>query len=67
MAITYAKQEIGVGNIDPLIAQERALLSCKLKQLQNQLEKTKVRKYTQYLGGHILRISNSMNSKIFYF
>lgn len=50
MAITYAKQEIGVGNIDPLIAQERALLSCKLKQLQNQLEKTKVRKYTQYLG-----------------
>nr|XP_050867199.1 transcription termination factor 2-like [Vespula vulgaris] len=41
LAISYAKQEIGVGNIDPLVAQERALLSCKLQQLQNQLEKTK--------------------------
>ncbi|KAL2723363.1 transcription termination factor 2-like [Vespula maculifrons] len=42
LAISYAKQEIGVGNIDPLVAQERALLSCKLQQLQNQLEKTKL-------------------------
>ncbi|KAK2583547.1 hypothetical protein KPH14_009501 [Odynerus spinipes] len=42
VAISFAKQEIGVGNIDPLVAQKRGLLSCKLQQLQNQLEKTKL-------------------------
>ncbi|XP_035723877.1 transcription termination factor 2-like [Vespa mandarinia] len=42
LAISYARQEIGVGNIDPLVAQERALLSCKLQQLEIQLEKTKL-------------------------
>ncbi|CAK9798659.1 Transcription termination factor 2 [Anthophora quadrimaculata] len=42
VAISLAKEEIGVGNIDPLIAQKRALLVCKMEQLQNQLSKTKL-------------------------
>lgn len=42
IAISLAKQEIGVGNIDPLIAQKRALLVCKMEQLQKELNKTKV-------------------------
>lgn len=42
MAISLAKQEIGVGNIDPMIAQKRALLVCKMEQLLNELGKTKV-------------------------
>lgn len=41
-AISLAKQEIGVGNIDPLVAQKRALLVCKREQLRNQLSKTQV-------------------------
>ncbi|XP_043498526.1 transcription termination factor 2 [Polistes fuscatus] len=41
-AISFAKQEIGVGNIDPLVAQKRALLTCKLQHLQNQIDKTKL-------------------------
>lgn len=42
LALSFAKQEIGVGNIDPLMAQRRALLVCKMEQLNNQLRKTKV-------------------------
>ena len=42
MAISLAKQEIGVGNIDPMIAQKRALLVCKKEQLQNELDKSKL-------------------------
>ncbi|KOC64565.1 Transcription termination factor 2 [Habropoda laboriosa] len=42
VAVSLAKEEIGVGNIDPLIAQKRALLVCKMEQLQNQLSKTKL-------------------------
>ncbi|XP_076670956.1 transcription termination factor lodestar [Andrena cerasifolii] len=42
MAISIAKQEIGVGNINPIIAQKRALLVCKMEQLQNELDKTKL-------------------------
>ncbi|XP_050470437.1 transcription termination factor 2 isoform X1 [Bombus huntii] len=41
-AISLAKQEIGVNNIDPVIAQKRALLVCKMEQLQNELSKTKL-------------------------
>ena len=41
-AISIAKQEIGVGNIDPLVAQQRALLACKKEQLKNQLSKTQL-------------------------
>ena len=42
MAISLAKKEIGVGNIDPMIAQKRALLVCKMEQLLNELGKTKL-------------------------
>ncbi|KAI4481393.1 hypothetical protein M0804_009513 [Polistes exclamans] len=42
LAISLAKQEIGVGNINPLAAQENALLTCKLRHLQNQIDKTKL-------------------------
>ncbi|XP_025263627.1 transcription termination factor 2 isoform X2 [Camponotus floridanus] len=42
VALSIAKQEIGVGNIDPLVAQKRAVLICKLEQLKNQLTKTKL-------------------------
>lgn len=45
-AISLAKQEIGVNNIDPVIAQKRALLVCKMEQLQNELSKTKVNSNT---------------------
>ncbi|XP_072743655.1 transcription termination factor 2 [Anoplolepis gracilipes] len=41
-AFTFAKQEIGVGNIDPLVAQKRAIIDCKLEQLKDQLTKTKL-------------------------
>lgn len=40
--MSLAKKEIGVGNIDPMVAQKRALLVCKMEHLQNQLHKTKV-------------------------
>ncbi|KZC14429.1 PREDICTED: transcription termination factor 2-like [Dufourea novaeangliae] len=42
VAVSLAKKEIGVGNIDPLVAQKRALLVCKMEQLQGQLSKTKL-------------------------
>ncbi|XP_053997670.1 transcription termination factor 2-like isoform X1 [Hylaeus anthracinus] len=42
IAVTLAKKEIGVGNIDPMVAQKRALLICKMEHLQNQLSKTKL-------------------------
>ncbi|KYQ52658.1 Transcription termination factor 2 [Trachymyrmex zeteki] len=35
-AVSFAKEEIGVGNVDPLIAQKRALTVCKLEQLKNE-------------------------------
>jgi len=41
-AISFAKQEIGVGNVDPLIAQKRAIAVCKLEQLKNESAKMKV-------------------------
>ncbi|KMQ96635.1 transcription termination factor 2 [Lasius niger] len=41
-AISFAKQEIGVGNIDPLVAQKRAIMACKLEQLKAQLSKLKL-------------------------
>ncbi|KAG7198793.1 hypothetical protein KM043_001771 [Ampulex compressa] len=41
-AMCLAKREIGVGNIDPLVAQKRALLVCKIQQLESQLTKTKL-------------------------
>ncbi|XP_029679622.1 transcription termination factor 2-like isoform X2 [Formica exsecta] len=41
-ALSFAKQEIGVGNIDPLVAQKRAIMICKLEQLKDQLMKTKL-------------------------
>ncbi|XP_033322889.2 transcription termination factor 2 [Megalopta genalis] len=42
IAISLAKQEIGVGNIDPLVAQKRALLVCKMEHLQKQLSRSKL-------------------------
>ncbi|XP_076167205.1 transcription termination factor lodestar [Ptiloglossa arizonensis] len=42
IAMSLAKKEIGVGNIDPMVAQKRALLVCKMEHLQNQLHKTKM-------------------------
>ncbi|CAL7941631.1 unnamed protein product [Xylocopa violacea] len=42
VAVSLAKQEIGVGNIDPLVAQKRALLVCKMEHLKNQLSKSKL-------------------------
>lgn len=41
-AASFAKQEIGVGNIDPLIAQKRAIMVCKLEQLKNESVKMKL-------------------------
>ncbi|XP_015175312.1 PREDICTED: transcription termination factor 2 isoform X2 [Polistes dominula] len=40
--MSFAIEETGVDNINPLIAQERALLTCKLQHLQNQIDKTKL-------------------------
>ncbi|KYQ50706.1 Transcription termination factor 2 [Trachymyrmex zeteki] len=41
-AVSFAKEEIGVGNVDPLIAQKRALTVCKLEQLKNESAQMKV-------------------------
>ncbi|XP_029158221.1 transcription termination factor 2 isoform X2 [Nylanderia fulva] len=41
LAVSYAKKEIGVGNIDPLVAQKRAIMACKLEQLNTQLSNLK--------------------------
>ncbi|XP_003699306.2 transcription termination factor lodestar [Megachile rotundata] len=41
-AISLAKKEIGVGNIDPLVAQKRAFLVCKMDHLKNQLSKAQL-------------------------
>lgn len=49
-AKSFAKTEIGVGNIDPLVAQKRAIMVCKLEQLKNESTKMKVSiKYVQQL------------------
>ncbi|XP_078048682.1 transcription termination factor 2-like [Augochlora pura] len=42
VAVSLAKQEIGFGNIDPVVAQKRALLVCKMEHLQKQLSKSKL-------------------------
>ncbi|XP_076648059.1 pre-mRNA processing factor 6 [Halictus rubicundus] len=42
VTMSLAKQEIGVGNIDPMVAQKRALLVCKMEHLQDQLTKSKI-------------------------
>ncbi|XP_043513996.1 transcription termination factor 2-like isoform X2 [Frieseomelitta varia] len=42
IAVSLAEQETGFANIDPFVAQKRALLVCKLEQLENQLSKTKI-------------------------
>nr|XP_031835542.1 transcription termination factor 2 isoform X1 [Nomia melanderi] len=42
VAISFAKQEIGVGNIDPLVAQKRALLVFKMEKLEKQLAQAKL-------------------------
>lgn len=46
VAVSLAEQEAGFADIDPLVAQKRALLVCKLEHLQNQLSKTKVNPIT---------------------
>lgn len=68
IAISLAKQEIGVGNIDPLIAQKRALLVCKMEQLQKELNKTKLLLTTGNISllpdnGEKLRESIAMQEK----
>ncbi|XP_016909041.1 transcription termination factor 2 [Apis cerana] len=68
IAISLAKQEIGVGNIDPLIAQKRALLVCKMEQLQKELSKTKLLLTTGNISllpdnGEKLRESIAMQEK----
>lgn len=68
IAISLAKQEIGVGNIDPLIAQKRALLVCKMEHLQKELNKTKLLLTTGNISllpdnGEKLRESIAMQEK----
>ncbi|EFN78730.1 Transcription termination factor 2 [Harpegnathos saltator] len=41
LAVSLAKQEIGVGNVDPLMAQKRAMITCKLHSLQDKITATK--------------------------
>ncbi|RLU25547.1 hypothetical protein DMN91_001703 [Ooceraea biroi] len=41
-ALSLANEEIGVGNIDPLVAQKRALTVCKVEQLKTELAKAKL-------------------------
>jgi len=48
--MSFAKQEIGVKNMDPLIEQKRAAAVCKLEQLKNESAKMKVNiEYVQLL------------------
>ncbi|KAK1124633.1 hypothetical protein K0M31_006006 [Melipona bicolor] len=42
IAMSFAEQETGFADIDPFVAQKRALLVCKLEHLENQLSKTKL-------------------------
>lgn len=48
-AKTFAKKEIGVGNIDPLHAQKRALAVFKLEQLKDETAKMKVNIFKRYI------------------
>ncbi|KAK9297412.1 hypothetical protein QLX08_008850 [Tetragonisca angustula] len=41
-AVSLAKQETGFADVDPIVAQKRAILVCKLEQLENQLSATKL-------------------------
>ena len=45
-AVSLAKQETGFADVDPIVAQKRAILVCKLEQLENQLSATKVNQIT---------------------
>ncbi|XP_032689169.1 transcription termination factor 2 [Odontomachus brunneus] len=42
LAISLAKKEIGVGNVNPIVAQKRAMLTCKLHLLQDKLAAAKL-------------------------
>jgi len=42
LATFLAKQEINVRNVDPIVAQKRELLTCKIAHLKNEIGKTKV-------------------------
>nr|XP_033337176.1 transcription termination factor 2-like isoform X2 [Megalopta genalis] len=68
VVISLAKQEIGVGNIDPMVAQKRALLVCKMEHLQTQLRKSKLLLETGNInllpdGGRKLRENIEMQEK----
>ncbi|XP_011684322.1 PREDICTED: uncharacterized protein LOC105447814 [Wasmannia auropunctata] len=70
-AASFAKQEIGVGNIDPLIAQKRAIMVCKLEQLKNESVKMKVNMRSDYsrdicrlLVGYKLTFSLTLKSTL---
>ncbi|XP_046413162.1 transcription termination factor 2 [Neodiprion fabricii] len=40
--LSLVKSEVGVGNIDPLVAQKRAILTFNIEKVQNQLAKSKM-------------------------
>jgi len=42
LAISLAKQESNVGNIDPIVAQKREFIVCRITQLKNEIGRTKV-------------------------
>jgi len=42
LAISLAKQESNVGNIDPIVAQKREFIVCRITQLKNEIARTKV-------------------------
>lgn len=42
---SLVKKEVGVGNVDPFIAQKREILTCNIEQVQSQLIKSKVCHY----------------------
>lgn len=48
----FAKREVGVGNIDPLIEQKRAILTCNIEQVQSRLAKSKVTRPRQSTHSH---------------
>lgn len=41
-AVSLAKKEIGVENVNPVVAQKRAMITCKLHLLQSKLAAAKV-------------------------
>ncbi|XP_046736506.1 transcription termination factor 2 [Diprion similis] len=40
--LSLIKNEVGVGNIDPFVAQKRAILTCNIEKVQSQLAKSKL-------------------------